>query len=209
MKLNLFVITLCLLLPLYCHAIDKRIFGNYTHEYYTIDRLNFGYGTSLYKGILAETTSLNLTRIAKDSWNDFHDNYSVASLVPSLLGYFITTTYSDSTSETLKNLILAIPIMANSTVYYPLLKNNSPTISSLNVAPFIKNDTDLFMFRSAAWGQLTPGVGLRIYYGNSISESGAVIGIERSLQSDFKGKKNTKDLYYIRVGLNMNYHSLK
>lgn len=198
------------LFPILCHAVDKQIFFNYGHEFYdqddfSVDRINYGKSMIVYKSLLAEQTTLNLTRINKDPWNDMKDNYSIASLASGLIGSFVNTSFMDSTSEAMKIMILSIPILANSTVYLPLMKSSS-AIKTLNVAPFIKNDTDVFMFRSATWGQLTPGAGLRVYFGNKASEMGVAIGAERSLQSDFTAKTRSKNIYFIKAGMNFMTH---
>ncbi|HNX01478.1 MAG TPA: hypothetical protein PKK33_08945, partial [Candidatus Cloacimonadota bacterium] len=159
MKQTIFLIFMIAFLPLLCHATDTIHFLNYGHEFYSdtdysVDRINYGNGGIVYKGILAEQTSINLTRINKDPWNDFKDNYSIASLASGLISYFVNASFMDSTSEEMKLVILSIPLLTNSMVYLPLYQSKSANFKTVNFAPFIKNDTDVFMFRNATWGQL-------------------------------------------------------
>jgi len=185
-------------------ADSSRIFINYCHEYYTINRGALGYGIEFIKGIHSESTIIGISQIAHDPYNHGKKNCSIAPIGIALVSA-LPLVYAESKRSKIGAILSSIPLyLTNTTIYVPLQGHADVLV---HIAPFIKNDTDYYMFRDKKWGQTTPGAGLRIYFRghSSLDESGIAVGVERAFQSDFKGETKKQDLFFFRAGFNVNF----
>ncbi len=216
MKNILFAVVIFLMLqPLYCAVAEdvrsepviSRTFLDYSREFPATDRYSMGMCGSLYKRLCVEATLIGLTRIKNDPHNNSSTNYSPAALIATgmtlSLAKMLTLLGVEEASNYSK-----IPILLSNTMFYlPLLQDpynldlKGRVLPSLYLAPFVKNDTDLFLFRKNVWGQISPGAGIRLYLMPSY-EVGFAVGYQYNISTDFKGRPQTEGSYFLRVGLN-------
>lgn len=74
----------------------------------------------------------------------------------------------------------------------------------LIVSPFIKNETDWFFTGGHDWLQVSPGAGIRFYFGDSAGTNLSV-GYQRSFRNDFEGHWEHHDMAFMNVGFDVDF----
>jgi hypothetical protein len=176
-----------------------RLVFNYSHEYYTIDRAEFGAGGEFMNFLNVESSIIGYSHISDDSYNKGKAN---SSLAPTCIGLFssLLGLLTEAKSETSVALV-AIPVFLTNTMFYVPLEGHANV--TVHIAPFIKNDTDYYMFREHKWGQITPGAGVRVF----LRTTGIALGVERAFQSDFKGNTRIENMFFFRIGINDSFNA--
>ena len=127
-----------------------------------MNRFKFTISQHITERYIREASPLNISWQKKDPHNKNKTNYSIFPLLDFCLSYLVNRD-SDQWEYNFSNLYS--PYFLLNTSHYLLMNKMKYNQPSLNVAFFIKNNTDLFVFEKNNWAQISPGIGLRFFIG--------------------------------------------
>ena len=151
---------------LYVDSLSKynAVIWKYNNDFHSANRIGFGISipyTSFYE---IESDFLSISFLNKDNNNNRKFNVSIYPI----LEFGIISLGIITLPESIKEKLLPPFYLSNSSHNFYLRGNPDYTYNNekvgFNIALFVKNNTNLYVFRKNNWFEVAPGFGIKLYY---------------------------------------------
>ncbi len=130
-----------------------------------MNRFKYTISQHITNRYVREDSYCNISWQKKDSYNKNKANYSIFPILDFGLNYLV---YKDSDHWEFNPKNLYSPYFLLNSSHYFLINKMKYKFPSINLALFVKNNTDIFVFEKNNWAQLSPGFGVRLFLGGII-----------------------------------------
>ncbi len=149
------------------------ILNKYEYHFKTEYKIGIGYTFPISSHYLVEVKPIRVSWINKDKYNKDRDNYSIFFAIDFANSYIFSKIFPDI------NYFLQPFYFTNS--YHNFFLNGNPDFYKVqpksipNLAIFLKNDTEYYVFKKNKWLEIAPGAGIKLCFYNF----GAELGYEK------------------------------
>ncbi len=151
----------------------------YSNDFHSANRIGIGGAVPYSNFFEIESDFISVSWVNKDNANKNKKNVSVFTIID--MGLVMCTDYLLPEKIRAKNFLFPV-FLTNSSHNFFLRGNPDYTYYNekvgFNIAMFVKNNTNLYLFRENKWFEVVPGFGIKLYY-NYLAVD---IGYERKYQ---------------------------
>ena len=163
-----------------------------------MNRFKYTVSQHITNRYIREDSSFNISWQKNDPYNKNKTNYSIFPILDFGLHFLV---YKDSDQWELNPRNLLSPYFLLNSSHYFLINEMTYNFPTINLALFVKNNTDLFIFKKNNWAQLSPGFGVRIFLGGQYGLT-VEAGLENRTIYLFDNKKIINNsFYFFSLGL--------
>lgn len=168
----------------------------YSNDFHTANKISFGGSVPYSNHYLIDASVFSIAWLNKDHANKNKENVSIFSIID--VGLVMLTDKLLPEDKKAKNFLFPV-FLTNSSHNFFLRGNPDYTYNNekvgFNIALFLKNNTNLYIFRENKWFEVAPGFGIKLYYNYFAVD----IGFERKYQIVRNEKPNSVDGFFFSL----------
>jgi hypothetical protein len=182
-------------------SLINKIWAQYSYDLNETNRLNImSFSFKVNQNYIIENNCLNVVWTKKDNFNSGKTNFSI---MPFFDIGLMSLQAGFNKQSIRKNLLFFPSFLINASHYFILRKNPDKLSTHRHILPsiFVKNKTDLFIFQKVNWMQFSPGVGVRVYFGDGLMYWTFDAGYEKEIKLTFESKTELDNSLFFSIGI--------